>query len=341
MKIRLTVLTLLIGFSNGQTAVDSTGQDRPALALPIAVLTLEGRGVSAQEADILTERLRSNLVQNGRYQVVERSQMEAILKEQGFQQSGCSTNECLVQAGMILGVEQMVGGTVGRIGTSYTMDVRLFDVESAQILKAVSRDYSGPIDGLLEITAEITRELAGDHTPSPLSPRRTDHMMMLSDETVEQGLDVLKNILTSVGEAIDTTAHSVAKKLQPKPRDPDIKAGRDQGRLDAQDYQRRFIWFLPTFAASTGMLYSYENETDEDQITAGILAGLAAKIIVELVVGDPRLPDHLVRKISSQSTVYQDNYRQSWLKEVKKIRSNRADSGCLLGLAVGYAALHY
>ena len=37
---------------------------------PIAVLDLDEKGVSLQETSILSERLRSALVQDGRYQVV-------------------------------------------------------------------------------------------------------------------------------------------------------------------------------------------------------------------------------------------------------------------------------
>jgi len=34
--------------------------------------------------------------------------MEQILVEQGFQQSGCTTNECMVEVGKLIGVENIV-----------------------------------------------------------------------------------------------------------------------------------------------------------------------------------------------------------------------------------------
>ncbi|MFH1850962.1 MAG: CsgG/HfaB family protein [Candidatus Neomarinimicrobiota bacterium] len=250
MKYLPVILGLTIILRSQTTPVATTVEpaDKP---LPIAVLNLEGRGVSAQEADILTERLRSLLVQEGRYQLVERSRMEAILQEQGFQQSACATSECLIQAGQILGVQRMVSGTVGRIGGSYTVDVRLFDVESTQILKAVSRNYSGPVDGLLE---------------------------------------ALGRAFDTVGQALDTTARSVANLLKPRPKDPDIRRGREQGELDAQDYHNRFVWMVPTLTAAGGMLYNYRDEAIEDQLAAGIVAGFIAKLVFSAIAGDPRLP---------------------------------------------------
>ncbi|MCK5331670.1 MAG: hypothetical protein KAK01_09690 [Candidatus Marinimicrobia bacterium] len=100
MKNVLFVLLIIIFWVSGQPVGSEA-----SLTTPIAVLTLEGKGITPQEAEILTERLRSALVQDGRYQVVERTQMETILAEQGFQQSGCMSNECFIQAGLILGVQ--------------------------------------------------------------------------------------------------------------------------------------------------------------------------------------------------------------------------------------------
>ena len=45
----------------------------------LAVLDLEGRGISALEAASLTDRLRSELVRTGEITIVERGQMTQIL----------------------------------------------------------------------------------------------------------------------------------------------------------------------------------------------------------------------------------------------------------------------
>ena len=50
------------------------------------------------------DRLRANYsIRN--IKVIEREMMEEIIKEQGFQQSGCSTDECMVEVGKLIGVE--------------------------------------------------------------------------------------------------------------------------------------------------------------------------------------------------------------------------------------------
>ena len=62
----------------------------------IAVMDLEANAVTEEEAGALSNELRSQIINKGIYRVVERGQLETILKEQGFQQSGaCNDNACL------------------------------------------------------------------------------------------------------------------------------------------------------------------------------------------------------------------------------------------------------
>ena len=70
---------------------------KPATMAHIAVLDLEAVSVSLSEARTLTDKLRGELVRIRKFQVIERSQMEEILNEQGFQQTGaCNIDECFV-----------------------------------------------------------------------------------------------------------------------------------------------------------------------------------------------------------------------------------------------------
>lgn len=143
----------------------------------IAVLDLEGRGVSQVEAASLTDRLRTALVRTGSVMVVERGQMEQILGEQDFQLTGCTSDECAVEVGQLLGVTAMVAGSIGRVGSTYSIDIRTIDVRSGQITYSLWRDYRGEIDGLLGLMPDIARELvapmvvttAPPEAPSPPS----------------------------------------------------------------------------------------------------------------------------------------------------------------------------
>jgi len=127
----------------------------------VAVLDLKGEGVSPSEARTLTDRFRSELVQTNVFTVLEREQMDAVLEEQGFQQSGCVSDECMVEIGKLIGVQAMIGGSIGKIGQTYTLDLRIIQVETGKILRTVSEDYKGDVDGLLDVLKIAANRLAG------------------------------------------------------------------------------------------------------------------------------------------------------------------------------------
>jgi TolB-like protein len=128
----------------------------------IAVIDLVSRGgLSQSETGTLTARLRSLLVRTNAFNVVDRGKMEEILAEQGFQMTGCTSAECVLEAGQILGVEQMISGSIGKIGRLYTVDIILIDVGTSQIIKSITRDYRGEVEGLVELMQSISNELGG------------------------------------------------------------------------------------------------------------------------------------------------------------------------------------
>lgn len=135
----------------------------PAHQPTIAVNTLQAQGITESEAATLTEVLGNKLMNTDKFQVMERSQMENILKEQAFQKSGACTDEaCIVEMGQILGIEQMVAGSIGKVGKAYSINVRLIDIKTGKLIKSVSHNFTGPIESLL--TTEmgvVANQLAG------------------------------------------------------------------------------------------------------------------------------------------------------------------------------------
>ena len=115
----------------------------------LAILDFEGIGISDSEARVLSNRLGTQMVQIGRYQVIERGQMEQILQEQDFQMTGCTSDECAVEIGQLIGAQQMLAGSFGKLGDVYTIDMRIIDVETGRILRTTSFDVEGSIQRLL------------------------------------------------------------------------------------------------------------------------------------------------------------------------------------------------
>mgnify|MGYP004004825135 FL=1 len=116
--------------------------------ITIAVFDLENNGLKDSEIRILTERLQSELVKVGGYTVVERKKIEKIFEEQKFQMNGC-VEECLIEIGMLLGAKEIVIGSAGRFGSTYTISARLVNATSGVIIRSSEYDSEGDIEQLL------------------------------------------------------------------------------------------------------------------------------------------------------------------------------------------------
>ena len=111
------------------------------------------RGVGEAAIDVLT----TELTKSGEFIVVERAEIEQVLKEQALGQSGVVNPATAAQAGKILGLQGIVIGTVSEFGrskvktqfplgtvtvgdyaTQVVIDVRVIDSETGQILLAES-----------------------------------------------------------------------------------------------------------------------------------------------------------------------------------------------------------
>jgi TolB-like protein len=143
---KIGAITLILLFLH----VICTASDQQKIS--IAVLELAGGGISPHEIQGMTSRLRSELFETRRFQVLERQQMDDILHEQGFQQNNCTNTACVVQAGRLIGVQQMVAGSISKIGSIFTLDIRLIDVETGKVIQTVYEDCECPIETVLQST---------------------------------------------------------------------------------------------------------------------------------------------------------------------------------------------
>ncbi|MCK5519591.1 MAG: PEGA domain-containing protein [Candidatus Marinimicrobia bacterium] len=152
MKYRLLYYSVLVLLSSLLMAQD---------IMTIAVLNLDPRGLSDYEAASLTDRIRTNLVNLRMFEVVDRGNMEAILKEQEFQISGCTSSECVVEVGQLLGVQKMLAGSVGKIGTFYTLELNITDMQSGRIERSSSYEVEGNVGHLLKGSENALKKLLG------------------------------------------------------------------------------------------------------------------------------------------------------------------------------------
>lgn len=132
--------------------------------LYVSVLDFQySENLKPELAKSLTKRFEVEVQKLDSFRVLERSEMDKILQEQGLQASGaCDEASCSVEMGKLAGVEHLFLGNVSRVGKTYSLSVKQINVESGEIHKSYAVDVDGDQDQLLtEGCEDLARQIAG------------------------------------------------------------------------------------------------------------------------------------------------------------------------------------
>lgn len=128
------------------------------------IIVLPFRNLSQQAADQwLSESFSENLLAGmGReksLRMIERGEIQQILKEQAFMQSVLADTTQAPQLGKILGAEYIVIGSFQRLGQRLQASVRLVNVETGEIDGSSLVQVEGELDDLFGLQARLAQQL--------------------------------------------------------------------------------------------------------------------------------------------------------------------------------------
>lgn len=128
----------------------------------IAVFQFEDANVRTEHTKLghtLTEMLITALIQADRFNVMERVQLEKILKEQSLGQTGTIDTETAVEVGKLSGLEGVVMGSISHLKSSIEADARLIDVETGKALSAASASINN-VDDMRGLANSLAKQLS-------------------------------------------------------------------------------------------------------------------------------------------------------------------------------------
>ena len=98
---------------------------------------------SQDDARFIGDRYSALLSQQEVYTVLGTAEMQKLLEVQKWNMSDyCSAAECAVEAGKMLSVQYVIFGSVGHVGSLYSMNTSLIDVESSRVTASAVTDIS-------------------------------------------------------------------------------------------------------------------------------------------------------------------------------------------------------
>ncbi len=109
----------------------SLAQKRPRER--VAVLTFKAIGAPAEMGEAVAEILRTELVDVGKFELVERGQIEALIREQKLQMKDLFDAKTAVEIGRLSGAKLVVIGSIVKLGNTYTLNSRFIDVATGVV----------------------------------------------------------------------------------------------------------------------------------------------------------------------------------------------------------------
>jgi TolB-like protein len=109
----------------GQNA--ATNRDR------VAVLGIDAKGFPAIEPAQMSNIVRTELDRIGKFEVIDRYDVEYLLKNSDLKADNCFGKECLVDVGKKIRADKMLSGSVELYGERIFVNLRLIDVGTATV----------------------------------------------------------------------------------------------------------------------------------------------------------------------------------------------------------------
>jgi len=162
----------IVGLPVPQRLLIKRGGDEVLEKITVAVLDFDPRGISALEAQSLTDRFAAELNNTEQVILVDRRSVNEVLDEQGYETEGCTSEECAAEVGALLGVKYMINGSIGKIGDTFTIDAKMFFVATGVAERTKSKTYSGPVDGLITEIELLAWELMELEPPDRLTNKQ-------------------------------------------------------------------------------------------------------------------------------------------------------------------------
>ncbi len=164
--------------SNPTLAVSNESVTARAKTLPLRVVVLPFKNTTGQPedqwlSDSFAETLMMGLLEVKDLRVIERSQIQQLLREQQFGQSAFADEQTAPQIGKMLGADMLVMGSYEKVGSRLRAYVRFVDVETGEIDSRHKGKVEGQAEQVFNLQKQLARHLLTQLQPNTPEPQVT------------------------------------------------------------------------------------------------------------------------------------------------------------------------
>ena len=185
ISLFLALVLILIGNVHAETAAPTT----------LAILPFENNSITdpdkyAPLGKGLAAMLITDLKKTGTsLKLIERSKIQAIIKEIALGQTGSVDQSTAMKAGKILGAQSIAFGSFMVLGKDVRIDTRIVNVETSELIMAEA--ISGNANNFIKLERELARKIADSLKVALKPPTGKSKGNINAAIYFSQGLDAL------------------------------------------------------------------------------------------------------------------------------------------------------
>ncbi len=135
----------------------------PTKNISIAVIRFKTLNKEAQDislGELVSETFTSALVNSRNFKIIEREQLDKLVKEMEMGQTGFIETTDAVEIGKMLQADAIITGSVALLGGQIQLNARIIEIESAYVISADTKTTTYTLKNINRIAQEIVAKLA-------------------------------------------------------------------------------------------------------------------------------------------------------------------------------------
>lgn len=135
----------------------------PAKSISIAVINFKTLNKKAQKislGSLVSETFTTALVNSPGFKIIERDQLDKVVKEMEMNQTGFIETTDAVKVGKMLHADAIITGSVALLNNQIQLNARIIEIESAYVISAETRTASYNLSNITQICNDMVGKLS-------------------------------------------------------------------------------------------------------------------------------------------------------------------------------------
>lgn len=149
--------------ANTSVTPNRTPPPPPSRNISVAVIhfkTLNNEAQKISLGDLVSETFTSALVNSRGFKIIEREQLDKVVKEMEMTQTGFIETTDAVQIGKMLHADAIITGSVALLNNQIQLNARIIEIESAYVISAETRTATYTLQNVTNMANDIVQNLS-------------------------------------------------------------------------------------------------------------------------------------------------------------------------------------